>query len=103
MTNYKPILYISSKPTGNHAEIEQIARGMGWTTINSGNLSDMLPSASALPIRLMMLEAADAIYIDESFTNTSVCATEVSYAKTQGIPIIYNFDGLLKEYNEYYD
>lgn len=101
MSKYQPAVYIAGKMTGlpdlgreKFAAAEARLRDRGYVVLNPAVLPVGMPGDRYMPICLAMVAAADIVYALENWNRSSGALVEISFARYQNKPIIYESEDL---------
>lgn len=95
------VIYIAGKVGGlpdlgrsKFKAAEERINGLGHTAINPALLPTCMDDKRYLPICVAMIDAADAIYMLDNWTDSAGARAEYTYAVRQGKPVFY--EGMLE-------
>ena len=98
------IVYIAGRMTGlpdkgrkTFNEAEEKLKARGYTVLNPAKLPDGMPKEKYMPICMAMIDAADRVYMLETWEDSKGAQIELKYALYQGKPIEFGY-GYAKEY-----
>ena len=92
----KKVVYIAGKITGNagykaqFAEAEAAVRAAGFVPLSPANLPPEIDNATAMPICMSMINAADAVLFIAGWGRSLGAQMERAYCKYIGTPAVHS-------------